>query len=150
MERVMKNVSRDFNVNAANTSDKDGNEDLPLDSGSVSVPGSGLLSTTEADAAVVGRAIEVTGCWQSVRTTAPSPSDQTDAAGGGSSVYLKYMLATHEAGVMESYRPRLLREGVAAARIRREVLRILSPLTDRRKGRAGDMKDIFWDQIIFL
>ena len=140
----MKNVSRDFN--AADTSDNDGNEDSPLDPGS----GSGLSSAAEEEAALVERAKEVTGCWQAVRTTAASPSDHTEAAAGGSSVWLRHALALHEVRVMKSYRSRLFREGVAAARIRREVLRILSPSTDGRKSRAGDMKDIFWDQIISL
>ena len=140
----MKNVSRDFN--AADTSDNDGNEDSPLDPGS----GSGLSSAAEEEAALVERAKEVTGCWQAVRTTAASPSDQTEAAAGGSSVWLRHALALHEVRVMKSYRPRLFREGVTAARIRREVLCILSPSSDGRKGRAGNMKDIFWDQIVSL
>ena len=149
MERVMKNVSRDFN--AADTGDNDGNENPPLDLGSGSGSGSGssLSSAAEEEAALVERAKEVTGCWQAIRATAASP-DQTEAAAGGSSVWLRHALALHEVRVMKSYRPRLFREGVAAARIRREVLRLLSPSTDGRRGPAGDMKDIFWDQIVLL
>ena len=149
MERVMKDVSRDFDTTDASNSD--GNAHSPPGSGGSSGSGSGLSSAAEEDAVVVERAKQATGCW--LTTTATSP-DQTggggDGGGGGSSVWLRHALAVHEVRVMKSYRPRLFREGVVAARIRREVHRTLFPSTDGEKVRAGDMKDIFWDQIILL
>ena len=149
MERVMKDVSRDFDTTDASNSD--GNAHSPPGSGGSSGSGSGLSSAAEEDAVVVERAKQATGCWPT--TTATSP-DQTggggDGGGGGSSVWVRHAFAVLEVRVMKSYRLRLFREGVAAARIRREVHRTLFPSTDGEKVRAGDMKDIFWDQIILL
>ena len=128
MERVMKDVSRDFD--AADTSNSDGNAHSPLGPGAgrVSGSGSGLSSAAEKEAVVVERAKQATGCWQ----TTTAPPDQT-AGGVGSSVWLRHALALHEVRVMKSYRPRLFHEGVAAARIRRDVRCILSPPTEGGK-----------------
>ena len=147
MEGVMKDVSRDFDAADASDSDGNGNAHSPSGSGSASGSGPGLSSAAEEDAVVVECAKQATGCWP---TTTATSSEQTGGGGGGSSVWLRHALAVHEVRVMKSYRPRLFREGVAAARIRREVHRTLFPSTDGEKVRAGDMKDIFWDQIISL
>jgi hypothetical protein len=146
LEGVMKDVSRDFDAADASDSDGTGNAHSPSGSGSAS----GSLSSAaeeEEEAVVVERAKQATGCWQ---TTTATSSEQTGGGGGGSSVWLRHALAVHEVRVMKSYRPRLFREGVAAARIRREVHRTLFPSTDGEKVRAGDMRDVFWDQIILL
>ena len=146
MESVMKDVSRDFN--AADASDSGGNAHSP--SGCASGSGSGLSSAADEEAIVVERAKQATGCWPTATATSPDQTDGGGGGGGGSSVCPRHALAVHEVTVMKSYRPRLFREGVAAARIRREVHRTLFPSTDGEKIRAGDMKDIFWDQIISL
>jgi hypothetical protein len=50
---------------------------------------------------------------------------------------------------MKVYRPRLFLEGSAAARIRRQIVRVLSPGADGRNGRGCDIiaKVIFWDGV---
>jgi hypothetical protein len=140
MERVMDNVSRDFDAADPSGGDCDDRSSSPSDSGT----GSDLSSASAEEAALMERAKRATGCWQA--TTAPP--DVAAGSGGDASVQLKDALALHEVRVMKSYRPRLIREGVASAKIRREFVRILSPRADERKGRGDDMKDIFWDQII--
>jgi hypothetical protein len=151
MERVMKNVSRDFDAADANGGDDDHHS--PSDSGSDL---SSAVAAAAEEAALVKRAKRATGCWQ-VMTTTDSPPNQAAAdAVGGASVRLRDALALQEVRVMKSYRPRLFLEGDDTAWIRREVFRVLSPWTDSRKGLDGEMAawdeniqmtDFFWDQV---
>ena len=140
----MKNVSRESD--AVDASDGDDDDHPPLDSDSGSDTGSGVPSAAAEEAALVERAKQATGCWQ-VTTTTVSPPDQAAAAVGDTSVPLRDALALREVRVMKSYRPRLFREGIASAKIRREVIRVLC---HGRNGRGSEMMDIFWDKINLL
>lgn len=148
MERVMKNVSREFD--AADAGDDDNDDHPPSDSDSDPDPGSGsgsgVPSAAAEEAVLVERAKQATGCWQVTKTTESSP-DQAAGGGGDSSVPLRDALALREVRVMKSYRPRLFREGIVSAKIRREVIRVLC---HGRNGRGCEMMDIFWDQINLL
>ena len=147
MERVMKKVSRESDAVDASDDDDDHpplDSDPGSDSGSDS--GSGVPSAAAEEAALVERAKQATGCWQ-VTTTTVSPPDQAAAAVGDTSVPLRDALALREVRVMKSYRPRLFREGIASAKIRREVIRVLC---HGRNSRGSEMMDIFWDKINLL
>lgn len=153
LERVMKNVSRESDAVDASDGDDDDHPPLDSDSGSDSdsetgsgsgVPG--VPSAAAEEAALVERAKQAAGCWQ-VTTTTVSPPDQAAAAVGDTSVPLRDALALREVRVMKSYRPRLFREGIASAKIRREVIRVLCR---GRNGRGSEMMDIFWDKINLL
>jgi hypothetical protein len=139
MARVMNNVSRDFDATTgADASDGD--------SGSVSGSGSGSSDATAEEASLVERVIRVTGGWPVITATEPF-GDRPPAGVCDSSDRVGDALALHEVRVMNSYRPRLLHEGVSAAAIRCEIVRILS---DGRDGRGCDItaEDIFWDGIV--
>ena len=149
MERVMKKVS--WESDAVDASDGDDDDHPPLgsesgsDSGSDTGSGSGVPSAAAEEAALVERAKQATDCWQ-VTTTTVSP-DRAAAAVGDTSVPLRDALALREVRVMKSYRPRLFREGIASATIRREVIRVLC---HGRNGRGSEMMDILWDNINLL
>ncbi len=84
-------------------------------------------------AALVDRAKQVT-CW---RVTESHFVQMQDA------------LALREVRVMTSYRPRLLRAGTAAARIRSDVFGVLAQTglwTDTEGGPIGE-REVFWDGI---
>lgn len=140
----MDNVSRDFDA-ATGADDGDGDGNTSSDSGSGS--GSGPSSAIEEEAALLERVKQVTGGWPIITAT-ESPGDQPAGdAGCGSSDRVRDALALHEVRVMKTYRPRLLHEGVSAAAIRCEIVRVLS---DERNGRGCDItaEDIFWDGIV--
>ena len=58
-------------------------------------------------------------------------------------------LALREVRVMTSYRPRLLRAGTAAARIRSDVFSVLAQMGRRSDTEGGPIgeREIFWDGI---
>jgi len=95
-------------------------------------------AATAEVAALVDRAKEVT-LW---RVTEPCEAQMQDA------------LAQREVRMMRSYRPRLLRAGTAAARIRSEMFDVLSQTgrstwTDA-DGRPLGESEVFWDGISLL
>lgn len=55
-------------------------------------------------------------------------------------------LALREVHVMSSYRPRLLRAGTAAARIRSDVFSVLVQTSQKTDGPI-DESEVFWDGI---
>ena len=82
---------------------------------------------------LVDRAKQAT-CW---RVTEPSSAQVQDA------------LALREIRLMTSYRPRLLRAGTAAARIRSDVFSVLAqsgPRTDTESAPMSE-REVFWDGI---
>ncbi|KAH9992219.1 hypothetical protein BJV74DRAFT_834975 [Russula compacta] len=81
--------------------------------------------------ALVERATEVTG-WEVTEF---------------GSVRMRNALALHEVRVMKSYRPRLLRAGTAAAKIRGKIFHILSQTERRGRDVSPSEKNVFWDRI---
>lgn len=124
----------------------DGDEDTSSGSGS-GLGSAGPSSATAEEAALLERAKRVTGGWPVITATESLGDQSALDADRGSSDRVKDALALHEVRVMKSYRPRLLHEGVFAATIRKEIVRILS---DERNGRGCDItaEDIFWDGIV--
>jgi hypothetical protein len=149
MARFTEDVSRDFD---AATMVAVGARPVPEgaddgDGDSNTSPDSPPPSPTAEEAALLERVKRVTGGWP-VTTATESLGDQSAGdADCGSSDRVRDALALHEVRVMKSYRPRLLHEGVFAAAIRCEIVRILS---DERNGRGCDItaEDIFWDGIV--
>jgi len=96
----------------------------------------GAVSCCVDTAALVERAKQVT-LW---RVTEPS------------SIQMQDTLARREVRAMMSYRPRLLRKGTAAARIRSEVFDTLAQSgrwTEERGEPMGE-REVFWDGILSL
>jgi hypothetical protein len=143
----MDDVSRDFDAaTVADDGDGEGNSSSDFGSGT----GSGPSSATAEEAALLERMKRVTGVWPVITATESLGDQSAGDAGCGSSDRLSDALALHEIRVMKSYRPRLLHEGLSAAAIRCEIVRILSPEADGRNGRGCDItaEDIFWDGIV--
>jgi hypothetical protein len=143
----MDNVSRDFDA-ATGANDGDSDENTSSDFGSGS--GSDPSSATAEEAALLERVKRVTGGWPVITTTEPHGDQPAGDAGCGSSDRLWDTLALCQVRVMKDYRPRLLHEGLYAAAIRHEIVRILSPGAGGLDGRGCDIKaeDIFWDGIV--
>jgi hypothetical protein len=96
-------------------------------------PATAEVTPSSEVAALVVRAKQAT-CW---RVTEPRDAQMQDA------------LALREVRVMTSYRPRLLRAGTAAARIRSDMSSVLALTgrgTDTEGGIIGD-GEVFWDGI---
>jgi hypothetical protein len=147
MTRVSDNVSRDFTAaTGADVGDGDDNTSSGFGFGS----GSGPSSATAEEAALLERVKRVTGGWPVITATEPLDDQSAGDAGRSSSDLRRDALALHEIREMKSYRPRLLHEGLSAAAIRCEIVRILSPGADGRNGHGCDItaEDIFWDGIV--